>query len=305
MFRTPESFTLDFVSDTSVSSPKLNVGVLGTVADAAALLAGKRLFILGGAGVSTESGIPDYRGPQSRKTPRNPMRFQQFVGSEAARRRYWARSFVGWQRVADARPNAAHRALAGLETIGSVTGLVTQNVDGLHQAAGSRRVLELHGSLAAVRCLDCGAVSSRRGLQEKLRNLNPELTAKATELAPDGDAEVGGGLEATFNVPPCRLCGGVLKPNVVFFGENVPKHRVLRAYALLAEADVLIAVGTSLTVFSGYRFVVQAVKEGKPVVIVNDGETRGDTAAALKVGGRLGMVLPELTGQLTGSETAL
>ena len=298
MSENPESLTLDVVSKVNVLSLETDVPATGSIADAAALLQGKRLFILGGAGVSTESGIPDYRGPQSRKTPRNPMRFQQFVGSEAARRRYWARSFVGWQRVADARPNAAHRALAGLESTGSVTGLITQNVDGLHQAAGSRRVLELHGSLAAVRCLSCGAVSSRRVLQEKLRALNPEPSAGALELAPDGDAEVAGGLEATFRVPPCRLCGGVLKPDVVFFGENVPKRRVLRAYELLAEADALLAVGTSLTVFSGYRFVVQAAKEGKPVVIINDGETRGDNAATLKLGGRLGVVLPELAGQL-------
>ena len=257
------------------------------------------MFILGGAGVSTESGIPDYRGPESSKTPRNPMRFQQFVGSEAAQRRYWARSFVGWQRVAKARPNAAHRALAGLETTGRVTGLVTQNVDGLHQAAGSKRVLELHGSLAAVRCLACGAVSSRRQLQEKLLELNPQVLGVATraplELAPDGDAELREEFGATFRVPPCRLCGGVLKPDVVFFGENVPKRRVLRAYELLAEADALVAVGTSLTVFSGYRFVVQAVKDAKPVVIINDGDTRGDGDAALKLGGRLGTVLPALT----------
>ncbi len=286
-------------STVNLSTANLSTATLATVTDVAALLAGKRLFILGGAGLSTESGIPDYRGPESSKTPRNPMRFQQFVGSEAARRRYWARSFVGWQRVADARPNAAHRALAELETpapdTGRVTGLVTQNVDGLHQAAGSKRVLELHGSLAAVRCLDCGAVSSRRALQEKLRDLNPELTAKPTELAPDGDAEVGERLEANFQVPPCRLCGGTLKPDVVFFGENVPKHRVLRAYELLRKADALVAVGTSLTVFSGYRFVVQAVKDGKPVVIINDGDTRGDESATLKLGGRLGMVLPALT----------
>ena len=285
------------MSGTGTSVLVSQVGV-GFVEEAVALLAGKRLFILGGAGLSTESGIPDYRGPESSKTPRNPMRFQQFVGSEAARRRYWARSFVGWQRVAAARPNSAHRALVGLETTNQVTGLVTQNVDGLHQAAGSKRVLELHGSLAAVRCLECGAVSSRRQLQEKLRELNPELNYSPLELAPDGDAELRGDTGATFKVPPCRLCGGVLKPDVVFFGENVPKRRVLRAYDLLEEADALVAVGTSLTVFSGYRFVVQAVKDAKPVVIINDGETRGDKDAALKLGGRLGTVLPELTARL-------
>jgi NAD-dependent deacetylase sirtuin 4 len=264
----------------------------------AAALQGRRVLVLGGAGVSTESGIPDYRGPESRKTPRNPMRFQQFVGSEAARRRYWARSFVGWRRIAAAAPNAAHRALAGLEAGGVLLGLITQNVDGLHQAAGSRRVLELHGSLAAVRCLGYGAPSSRRLLQRQLAVLNPGAAARPLELAPDGDAELGADLESTFRVPACAVCGGVLKPNVVFFGENVPKARVLRAYALLAEADVLLVVGSSLTVFSGYRFVVRAVKEGKPVVILNQGETRGDAHAALKLSGRLGDLLPALVERL-------
>lgn len=269
-----------------------------TVSDVADLLAGKRLFILGGAGVSTESGIPDYRGPESVKRPRNPMRYGQFVGSEAARRRYWARSFVGWRRVAGAKPNAAHRALAALEQQGLVDGLVTQNVDGLHQAAGSKRVLELHGSLAAVRCLACNGLMSRRTLQQRLLELNPNMSAVALEHAPDGDAELPESVEASFVVPPCARCGGVLKPDVVFFGENVPKARVLRAYELLAGADALVAVGTSLTVFSGYRFVVQAVREGKPVVLVNDGETRGDADATLKLGGRLGAVLPELAEKL-------
>ena len=272
-----------------------------SVSSVADLLAGKRLFVLGGAGVSTESGIPDYRGPESSKRPRNPMRYGQFVGSEAARKRYWARSFVGWRRVAGAKPNAAHRALASLERHGLISGLVTQNVDGLHQAAGSRRVLELHGSLAAVRCLACSGLVSRRTLQGELSALNPETTAEVLGYAPDGDAELPERLEADFIVPPCPRCGGVLKPDVVFFGENVPKARVLRAYDLLAGADALLAVGTSLTVFSGYRFVVQAVREGKPVVILNDGETRGDADATLKLGGRLGAVLPELVERLGSS----
>ena len=272
-----------------------------SVSGVADFLTGKRLFVLGGAGVSTESGIPDYRGPESLKRPRNPMRYQQFVGSEAARKRYWARSFVGWRRVAGAKPNAAHRALADLERHGLVNGLITQNVDGLHQAAGSRRVLELHGSLAAVRCLTCSGLVSRRTLQQELSVLNPEMETEALEHAPDGDAELPERLEADFTVPPCPRCGGVLKPDVVFFGENVPKARVLRAYELLAGADALLAVGTSLTVFSGYRFVVQAVREGKPVVILNDGDTRGDADATLKLPGRLGTVLPELAERLGGS----
>lgn len=269
-----------------------------TLDDVAALLRGRRVLVLGGAGVSTESGIPDYRGPESSKVPRNPMRFQEFVGSEAARRRYWSRSFVGWERIAAARPNAAHRALVGLEAGGHAVGLITQNVDGLHQAAGSRRVLELHGSLAAVRCLGCSAVSSRRALQLRLRDLNPATTAPVLGLAPDGDAELAGEHEAAFRVPPCGRCGGVLKPDVVFFGENVPKARVERAYAALASADALLVVGSSLTVFSGYRFVVRAVRDAKPVVILNQGETRGDADAALKLSGRLGEVLPALAEQL-------
>lgn len=278
-----------------------SAGLNPSLSGVADLLAGKRLFVLGGAGVSTESGIPDYRGPESSKRPPNPMRYQQFVGSESARKRYWARSFVGWRRVAGAKPNAAHRALAALERYGLVSGLVTQNVDGLHQAAGSRRVLELHGSLAAVRCLACAGLVSRRTLQGELLALNPETTAEVSGYAPDGDAELPERLEADFIVPPCPRCGGVLKPDVVFFGENVPKTRVLRAYELLAGADALLAVGTSLTVFSGYRFVVQAVREGKPVVIVNDGDTRGDADATLKLPGRLGTVLPELVERLGGS----
>jgi NAD-dependent deacetylase sirtuin 4 len=272
-----------------------------SASDIAALLERKRILVLGGAGMSTESGIPDYRGPESSKRPRNPMRFQQFVGSEAARRRYWARSFVGWQRVAAAKPNEGHQALARLETAGHVTGLITQNVDGLHQAAGSKRVLELHGSLAAVRCLACGAVSSRRTFQTALLARNPAMSARALEIAPDGDAELPEEVEAGFNVPACTHCGGVLKPDVVFFGENVPKARVLLAYGLLERADALMVVGSSLSVFSGYRFVVQAAKEGKPIVILNDGETRGDMQATLKCTERLGELLPEIASLLEQS----
>lgn len=262
----------------------------------AALLRGRRTLVLGGAGLSTESGIPDYRGPE-RRDPPTPMRFGQFVGSEAARRRYWARSFIGWARVAEARPNAGHRALAQLEAAGRLGGLITQNVDGLHQAAGSQGVLELHGSLAAVRCLGCGALSSRRLLQARLRALNPLAPTRTGTSAPDGDAELPGSLadlEAHFVVPACSRCGGVLKPDVVFFGENVPKPRVARAYGLLERADVLLVAGSSLTVFSGYRFVVAAAKAGKPVVILNQGETRGDKDATLKLEGRLGVLLPAL-----------
>ena len=262
----------------------------------------RRVLVLSGAGISTESGIPDYRGPESSKKPRNPMRYQQFVGSEAARQRYWARSFRGWQRVHKAQPNAGHRALAQLETSlresRSFTGLITQNVDGLHQAAGSRNVLELHGSLAAVRCLSCRGVESRRKLQERMRLANPALHVRASEIAPDGDAEVSEEAMRRFNVPACLYCGGVLKPDVVFFGENVPKERVARAWTMFEQAEVLLVVGSSLTVFSGYRFVARAAKENKPVVIINAGPTRGDKDACLCVDAKLGEVLPSLVEKL-------
>ena len=267
-------------------------------------LQGRRVLVLSGAGISTESGIPDYRGPESSKKPRNPMRYQQFVGTEAARQRYWARSFRGWQRVHKAQPNAGHKALAQLETRlkskgqleegRGFSGLITQNVDGLHQAAGSRNVLELHGSLAAVRCLACRGVESRRKLQERMRSANPALHVSATHIAPDGDADVSEEAIRSFNVPACERCGGVLKPDVVFFGENVPKARVLRAWDMYERADVLLVVGSSLTVFSGYRFVARAAKENKPVVIINAGPTRGDKDACLCVDARLGEVLPSL-----------
>lgn len=280
-------------SKAAPSAPLSGPNLDAELAALAGRLAGRRTLALSGAGVSTDSGIPDYRSPERLGKPRNPMRYQQFVGSEAARRRYWARSVVGWTRVASAQPNAAHRALARLETLG-VAGVITQNVDGLHQAAGSRRVLELHGSLAAVRCLGCRGVSSRRRLQEALQALNPELSAEPRVLAPDGDADLPEVLEEGFRVPACARCGGVLKPDVVFFGENVPAARVARAYEMLAQAEALLVVGSSLTVFSGYRFVVRAVNEGKPVYILNRGPTRGDPHAALKLEAPLGDALPQL-----------
>jgi len=265
----------------------------------ASFLKDRRVLVLSGAGISTESGIPDYRGPQSAGRPRNPMRYQEFVGSEAARRRYWARSAVGWEAVQRAQPNAGHKALTHLETKGILNGILTQNVDGLHQKAGSRNVLELHGSLAAVRCLRCGGVGSRRQMQRRLRDLNPMFEGERAEVAPDGDADLPQRLVDAFKIPSCLSCGGVLKPDVVFFGENVPGARVARAWEMLARAQVLLVVGSSLSVRSGYRFVVGAVQDGKPVVIVNDGLTRGDGEASLRVSGRLGELLSPLTALLT------
>ncbi|CAN5746420.1 NAD-dependent protein deacetylase [soil metagenome] len=278
-----------------------------SVRDLSNFLTGRRVLVLSGAGLSTESGIPDYRGPETGKRPRNPMRYQEFVGSAAARQRYWARSFRGWSNIQQARPNAGHAALAQLEAGGVVTGVITQNVDGLHFAAGSREVLELHGSLARVRCLSCGREEARPRLQRRLFHLNPDLETFVVEtatIAPDGDAEVPPDLVATFRVPSCLACGGVLKPDVVFFGENVPKERVERAWRLFDAAEVLLVVGSSLTVFSGYRFVVAAAKAAKPVAVVNVGVTRGDACATLKLERPLGEVLPLLAETLL-AETLL
>ncbi|HET8654169.1 MAG TPA: NAD-dependent protein deacetylase [Longimicrobiaceae bacterium] len=263
------------------------------------LLHGRRVVVLAGAGCSTESGIPDYRGPEGSLRTRKPMQYREFVGSEAARARYWARSAIGWPHMAAARPNPAHRALAELEEAGAVRGVITQNVDGLHHAAGSRRVVELHGSLASVRCLACGHAEARDDYQDRLLAVNPEwVDAPAhrgeVEIAPDGDAELPSEALASFRVPGCELCGGILKPDVVFFGENVPPQTVERAWRLFAEAEVLLVVGSSLTVYSGRRFIYRAQEDGLPIGIVNVGPTRADDAAVAKVEGRVGAVLPVL-----------
>ncbi len=265
-----------------------------SVPDLARFLEGRRTLVLTGAGCSTESGIPDYRGPEGTLRHREPMRFGEFMGSEAARRRYWSRSMVGWPTFSAARPNAAHRALAELEELGLAGGVVTQNVDGLHQRAGARAVVELHGTLARVRCMGCGAVEARARMQERLEESNPGFRERPATRTPDGDAELPAGAEEGFVVPSCQVCGGVLKPDVVFFGESVPRERVRRCWALYEEADALLVVGSSLAVFSGRRFVLRAEKEGRPVAIVNLGATRADATAAVKVEGRVGRVLPEL-----------
>jgi NAD-dependent SIR2 family protein deacetylase len=247
-------------------------------------LAGHRLTVLTGAGISTDSGIPDYRGPGS--PPRTPMTFQQFVGDPAFRRHYWARNHVGWAHVRKAAPNAGHRALVAMEARGVVLGVLTQNVDLLHEDAGSRNVIDLHGRYDRVVCLDCGTVISRTVLARRLDALNPGFVESVgavadIEIAPDADAVI----ETTshFVVAPCEVCGGVLKPDIVYFGENVPKERVQRAYAMVDDAGALLVAGSSLTVMSGLRFVRHAAKAGKPVVIVNRGQTRGDPLATVKV----------------------
>lgn len=261
------------------------------------LLRGRRAVVLAGAGCSTESGIPDYRGPEGSLRTRTPVQFQELVRSEAARVRYWARSTAGWPRFSAARPNAGHRALARLEEAGAVRGIITQNVDGLHQAAGSRRVVELHGSLASVRCLGCGVRLPREVFQARLLGMNAEWARRLDgegELAPDGDAELPAWAMESFRVPACEGCGGLVKPDVVFFGESVPAGWVEDAWRLFGKGEVLLVVGSSLTVYSGRRFVYRAQQEGMPIAVVNVGPTRADGVAAVKVEAPLGRVLPRL-----------
>ena len=240
------------------------------------IAAHRRLFVLTGAGCSTGSGIPDYRDEQGawKRTP--PVTYQAFVGDGITRRRYWARSLVGWPRIAQAQPNAAHRALAALEAQGRCSQLLTQNVDGLHQAAGSRAVIDLHGRLDAVVCLGCCASSSRADVQRRLAEANPAWAGLAAGAAPDGDADLEDRDFATFQVPACDGCGGMLKPDVVFFGENVPRERVAAVHEHLQQADAVLVVGSSLMVYSGFRFVQAAAKAGLPVAAVNRGRTRAD-----------------------------
>ena len=270
-----------------------------SIDDLLALMRGKRVVVLTGAGCSTESGIPDYRGPLTRHKARNPILYKAFVGDPAARVRYWSRSVIGWRRIEEARPNPAHFAIAELEQSGAICGVITQNVDRLHHKAGSREVVELHGTLSEVCCLSCSAKESRKTFQERLTALNPFWDAPAEDIAPDGDVELGNLDLSQFRIPPCCLCGGPLKPNVVFFGENVPRDRVDAAWSLYQESDMILVVGSSLAVFSGYRFVLKASKEGLPVAIVNLGSSRGDPVAACCINQEAGFVLPQLTKGLT------
>jgi NAD-dependent SIR2 family protein deacetylase len=266
------------------------------------LLAGRRIAILTGAGLSTDSGIPDYRGPDS--PPSNPMTIRQFTSDPVFRQRYWARNHVGWRHMDDTQPNAGHRALAALERSGVVTGVITQNVDLLHTKAGSRNVVDLHGTYARVVCLDCGYTMSRVALAEQLEALNPGFLERAEAIgglavAPDADAMVSD--TASFRYVDCPACAGMLKPDIVYFGESVPKHIVEQAYSLVDDAQALLVAGSSLTVFSGYRFVRHAAARGIPVAIVNRGRTRGDDLATVKVDGGCSELLVLLTSELTGA----
>jgi NAD-dependent SIR2 family protein deacetylase len=266
----------------------------------------RRWFVLTGAGCSTQSGIPAYRDESGAWKHKAPIQFRDFVGSEALRRRYWARSFVGFERVHRALPNGAHLALARFERLGRARLLVTQNVDGLHQKAGSQSVVDLHGQLAEVECLACHARFSRASVQELLLQQNPWLSRASSAFAtPDGDAELDPSTCEDLVLPSCASCSGVLKPAVVFFGENVPKARIDAAYQALAESDALLVVGSSLMVFSGYRFARRAADLGKPVVVVNNGLTRADALAALKLRGECGALLEAAVSRLEGAESGL
>ncbi|MGX9671343.1 NAD-dependent protein deacetylase [Mycobacterium sp. HM-7] len=262
------------------------------------LLADRRLVVLTGAGISTDSGIPDYRGPDS--PPSNPMTIQQFLSGPAFRQRYWARNHIGWRHMAGRRPNAGHRAVAALERAGLVTGVITQNVDLLHTKAGSRTVVNLHGTYAQVVCLDCGHTMTRAALAEELERLNPGFTARAEVgsigVAPDADAVVED--TTTFRYLDCPICAGILKPDIVYFGDSVPKDRVRQACSLVDEADALLVAGSSLTVYSGYRFVRHAAAAGKPVAIINRGHTRGDDLATVKIDSGCSEILALLVGEL-------
>ena len=267
------------------------------MAELAELVAKGGVAVLSGAGLSTESGIPDYRGPTGRSRRAEPMTYQKFVGSAQARQRYWARSHVGWRHIGSARPNAGHRAVAALERRGLLAGIVTQNVDGLHQAAGAREVIELHGGLDRVVCLSCRERTPRAELERRLNEANPGWDAGGT-INPDGDAVLTDEQIAGFKVVDCDGCGGVLKPDVVFFGENVPKPRVEQCFAVVERARALLVLGSSLAIRSGLRFVTRAAELGIPIAIVNQGPTGGDGAAALTLDAPLGATLTDLTARL-------
>ena len=256
-----------------------------------------RLLVLTGAGVSTDSGIPDYRGPG--KPVRAPMTYQDLVSSPQAQQRYWARAHVGWTRMRTAEPNPGHLALARLQRQGRVEQLVTQNVDGLHERAGSADVIALHGRISDVICLDCRHVFPRTTVQRRMAELNPGYAEQHAEALANPDGDVDLAVTGDFVVAGCEVCGGRLKPDVVFFGENVPKPRVQRVFDALDRADALLVVGSSLTVMSGFRFVRYAAKRAQPVVIVNRGATRGDELASVKLEEGTSEFLEQLAGPVT------
>jgi NAD-dependent SIR2 family protein deacetylase len=251
----------------------------------------ERIFVLTGAGVSTASGIPDYRDDSGNWKHKKPIEYRDFVEQHEARQRYWARSFIGWQRFCRAAPNQAHQALARLEQLHRLASTVTQNVDGLHQRAGSKQVTELHGSLATVVCLDCGASIERVAMQQRLLECNSALTGLSANVAPDGDALLNEFDHSAIDIPACESCGGVLKPQVVFFGETVPRARVQECFDALASADAMLVVGSSLMLYSGFRFIREAQRTGIPIAAINRGKTRADELLQLKVEQDCGVAL--------------
>lgn len=254
-----------------------------------------RWLVITGAGCSTEAGIPDYRDQAGQWKRPQPVTYQAFMGDALVRQRYWARSLVGWRVMGHARPGAAHHALAALEKAGHVQLLLTQNVDGLHSAAGSRKVLDLHGRIDTVRCMDCGHGFARADWQRALEALNPDWVQLQARTAPDGDADLDGLPFAEFRIPPCPHCGtGVLKPDVVFFGESVPRERVQRGLDTLAQVDGVLVAGSSLMVYSGFRFVQAAAATGLPVLAINQGRTRADALLAAKLQADVGQSLQAL-----------
>ena len=274
----------------------VTAGSFGLLVDT---VAAGNAVILSGAGLSTESGIPDYRGPTGLARRATPMTYQTFTAGVAARRRYWARSYLGWRHIAHATPNSGHFAVAEFSRRGLLAGIITQNVDGLHQAAGATGVTELHGSLHRVTCLDCGQRTSRAELDRRLAAANAGWGAQTAALInPDGDAVLDDEAAASFVLADCSRCGGVLKPDVVFFGENVPRPRVQACYALVEQASALVVLGSSLTVMSGLRYVRHAASLGRPVVIVNQGATRGDKYATATLDAPLGQALAAVVSRL-------
>jgi NAD-dependent SIR2 family protein deacetylase len=259
----------------------------------------RSLTVLSGAGVSTASGIPDYRDRNGDWKHSQPTQYGEFMRSEASRQRYWSRSYLGWQRFSAARPNAAHYALARLEDDGKIDTIITQNVDGLHTEAGSRAVIDLHGELAKVRCTRCGVIIGRAEFQAGLAAANPGWAAEALAYRADGDAELAEDAAAHFSVPGCGACGGIMKPDVVMFGEGVPKKRVESAMEAVDRADALLVVGSSLMVFSGFRFARRASETGKAIVIINRGRTRADALATLKVDEDCSTVLSRMAATAT------
>ena len=264
----------------------------------------RQLLVLTGAGCSTESGIPDYRDREGAWKRKQPMSYQEFIGSHEAQRRYWARAVIGWKRLRNVQPNRSHRVLARLERFGRVQSLITQNVDGLHQSAGSIQVLDLHGRIDAVECLCCRRSSRREPLQRRLEQLNPQWSERAALMAPDGDAVPEETDCSAFEIAGCEHCQGPLKPAVVFFGESIPSDTAARAERCVRTADALLVVGSSLMVYSAYRLVRAAHELGLPIIIVNQGKTRADTLASRKLEGQCGLILERLEAIIMESQAA-